>query len=174
MSVDYDRVLTDVEENIEARDAVVTAAIDAQTRPHGKVRRIVTLVALVGVVIGLVIVWLPLVKGAVTGEPVYAIGPTGDDPKLAQCLRTLWQVRAALDHYRYAHDGQLPERLDQLEGDGIQVCPVTGKPWRYVKREDGAYIIACPDPGAVGRSAVFLDQRFGPPQVRLQGAREEL
>jgi hypothetical protein len=168
MSIDYGAVLADVEEHVEEREAATETVAEARRKPPGKTRAILTQVACFIVLVALGVVWLPIVGGAADEEPVYAIGAKADDPRLASCLRRLWDVRTAFDRYRYDHDGALPPDLGALGGGDLATCPATRKAWVYQHEEDGSYRIACPDPAALGRGAVFLDHRFGPPQVRAR------
>jgi len=165
VGIDYTGVLTKVEAHIEEHDAVVEAHEVARSKPVGRLRRIAMLVLVIPLLAGTGIVWVPIATGALNRESVYAIGQTSDAPGLKACLRRLWEVRGALDHYRSAHEGALPEKLSMLSGGRLVNCPATGKPWSYEVGDDGSYRVACPDPGSLGQYAIFLDDRYGPPQV---------
>lgn len=167
MAVDYRTVLTDVTEQVADREATaaeIWAGQAEKARPH-PAYRIGRAVLFVGVLVGLAVVWTPLVRKELGGAPVHAAsGEAVVQPEVAACVRSLWRVRAAFDGWRARHGGRLPETLAVLPAD-LRNCPVTGAPWRYVVGAEGGYQIACPDPAALGVGGVFLDPHRGPPQV---------
>jgi len=169
MGVDYEGVLTDLDTAISQKEGQAQAIWKAQAKPRGRVRLILTPVCLVAVLVGAVLVWAPILRRRNAVEPVHALGRVVEDPKVAACVRGLWEVRAAMDRYVASHGGRPPARLEDLGAPKLLVCPATHAPWRFEIHADGSYLVACPDPARLACSAVFIDQRFGPPQVVRPG-----
>jgi hypothetical protein len=159
--------LGDVGHHVAEKEASLLEGTDFREGP-GPVRRALRW-PVFGLVVGaLVFVYQPVAARLVQATPHYALGPVGDGaPGLDACIEGLWRVRASFDEFRYRNGGRLPEGLDALGGDCPGRCPGCGEAWAYVKGEDGAYAVACPEPAAHERSAVFISHRHGPPRVRL-------
>lgn len=168
MAVDYKTVLTDVRSEVHERE-VASAQVWAEQKTKARVHpawRAARLVLLVAVLAGLAVVWTPIVREQVGARAVTAAdGNRVEDPALAAVVGRLWEVRRAFDQWRFAHQGEVPERLAVLP-EGLRTCPVTKQPWRYEVGGEGGYRLACPDPSSLGVEAVFLDGLRGPPQVR--------
>lgn len=176
MGMNYAEVLGDLDAHIGERKALDMAAVVTQRPSRSKVRRVVAALVLVPVLVAVAFIWAPIIEKAGAMPAVYALGPLGNEQGLETCLRGLWRVRQRLDHYRFEHAGALPPNLAALGAAPVTHCPATGHPWEYTRGEDGAYRIACPQPGVFSCQAVFLDHRFGPPQIHRQGtpgSREE-
>jgi hypothetical protein len=58
----------------------------------------------------------------------------------------------ALRLYAADHDGKLPQRLADIKGVPLPVCPLTGKDFEYRLEGDRAHLSAPPVPHAIGRN----------------------
>lgn len=165
----YARTVGDVNQKVSDAAAVREAALLKQDGP-GKLRKAIGLGLFLCVVVGIAIVWTPVVASSVAAERPYCVGDTGGEaPGLDACLSGLWEIRAALGVARFRGNGELPGSLGDLEGIPAS-CPGCGGKWIYEKNDDGGYRIACPTPEKHERHGVFLDHIHGPPQVQMTRA----
>jgi hypothetical protein len=132
----------------------------------GPVRKAVGVAAFAAVLVGSFLVWTPIVARGVEPEKPYCMGHADPDaPGLDECLGGLWRLRAALSAARARLGREPPESLKMLEGIPA-VCPGCGGAWVYEKDGEGGYRISCPDPSKHNQGAVFINHRYGPPQVK--------
>jgi len=89
-------------------------------------------------------------------------------PELEECVNALWRYRAAVERYRFKHEGKNPSSLQELlaaEPDLPKVCPVSNKPYIFEKTGDGGFRIEAPDPKALGVTALYLDSAVPAPKI---------
>ncbi len=166
----YRATLDEASRTVDEKEAAALRAASVDRTTSEKWRRRAGWIGLGLVAAGLCFVWFQVAAGPMEKPRPYALGPLGEDaPGLDEAIRGLWEVRAALDEYRYRHGGKLPATLGELRG-APATCPGCGGKWIYEKGADGSYRIACPKPEAHRRAAIFLSQRYGPPRVRLSGS----
>jgi|UniRef100_A0A7V3VV34 hypothetical protein len=103
--------------------------------------------ALIGLIIGLVIVGILVYRAGVTythgtRDGQSAVAP----PERANILRCQAQIKRIEDAIRlyYIENGRYPERLEELRDILPQetYCPITGRPYLY---EPTSGIVICPD-----------------------------